>query len=144
MRLQLAAPAHLDSPFEFRFPPPARTSDPILRLDEAALGYPERRVLSQVNFQLRPGDRIGLLGRNGAGKSTLLKTISGQLALLAGERSMGAHCQIGYFDQQQLEVLDLHASPAQHLQRLQPDARQQDILDFLGGFDFVISFNQSL
>jgi ATP-binding cassette subfamily F protein 3 len=100
------------------------------------MGYPERQVLSQVNFQLRPGDRIGLLGRNGAGKSTLLKTISGQLPLLAGETSLGAHCHVGYFDQQQLEVLDLQASPLQHLQRLQPDARQQDILDFLGGFDF--------
>ena len=135
-RLQISAPAHLDSPFEFRFPAPDRTSDPIVRLDEATMGYPERQVLSQVNFQLRPGDRIGLLGRNGAGKSTLLKTISGQLPLLAGETSLGAHCHVGYFDQQQLEVLDLQASPLQHLQRLQPDARQQDILDFLGGFDF--------
>ena len=135
-RLQLAAPAHLDSPFEFRFPPPARSSDPILRLDDAVLGYPGRSVLSQVNVQLRPGDRLGLLGRNGAGKSTLLKSISGKLQPLAGERALGAHCHIGYFDQQQLEVLDMEASPLQHLQRLRPDARQQDTLDFLGGFDF--------
>lgn len=135
-RMQIAAPAHFDSPFEFRFLAPERASDPILRLDEADLGYTDRSVLTQVDLQIRPGDRLGLLGRNGAGKSTLLKSLSGKLALLSGQRQPGTHCAIGYFDQQQLDVLDLDASPLLHLQRLSPDARQQEMLDFLGGFDF--------
>jgi ATP-binding cassette subfamily F protein 3 len=135
-RMQAVAPAHLDSPFDFSFPPPARTSDPLLRLDEADLGYGEVPVLTGVNLQLRPGSRYGLLGRNGAGKSTLLKSLVGGLSLLGGERHAGEHCRIGYFDQQQLEALDLEASPLLHLQRLDPQAREQDILDFLGGFDF--------
>jgi ATP-binding cassette subfamily F protein 3 len=89
-----------------------------------------------VELYLRPGSRYGLLGRNGAGKSTLLKSLVGDLPLLAGERAPGEHCQIGYFDQQQLEALDLQASAALHLQRLSPEAREQDILNFLGGFNF--------
>ncbi len=135
-RMQALAPAHLDSPFDFSFPPPARSSDPLLRLDGASLGYQGQAVLAGVELHLRPGSRFGLLGRNGAGKSTLLKSLVGELPLLAGDRVSGEHCSIGYFDQQQLEALDLEASAALHLQRLSPAAREQDILNFLGGFNF--------
>jgi len=135
-RMHTLAPAHADSPFDFSFPPPARSSDPLLRLDEAVLGYGSTPVLAAVNLQLRPGSRYGLLGRNGAGKSTLLKSLIGELPLLGGVRTTGEHLSIGYFDQQQLEALDMQASPALHLQRLSPAAREQDILNFLGGFNF--------
>jgi ATP-binding cassette subfamily F protein 3 len=135
-RMQTLAPAHADSPFDFSFPTPARSSDPLLRLDEATLGYGSTAVLHRVNLQLRPGSRYGLLGRNGAGKSTLLKSLIGELPLLGGTRMTGEHLHIGYFDQQQLEALDMQASPALHLQRLSPTAREQEILNFLGGFNF--------
>jgi ATP-binding cassette subfamily F protein 3 len=135
-RMQAVAPAHVDSPFDFSFLVPDRSSDPLMRLDEASLGYGDTAVLDEVNLLLRPGDRYGLLGRNGAGKSTLLKSLVGALPLLAGERQVGEHCRVGYFDQQQLEALDMQASPLLHIQRLDPEAREQDILDFLGGFNF--------
>jgi len=135
-RMELVAPAHIDSPFDFSFPPPLKSSDPLLSLSMANLGYGDTAILSKVDIQLRPGSRCGLLGKNGAGKSTLLKSLVGELPLLAGERVTGEHCSIGYFDQQQLETLDLQASPALHLQRLNPTAREQEILNFLGGFNF--------
>jgi ATP-binding cassette subfamily F protein 3 len=135
-RMQKVAQAHIDSPFSFNFPAPGKVSDPLLTLSEASLGHGERTVLAKVSVSLSPGDRVGLLGKNGAGKTTLLKSLTGELALLGGERTEGAHLQIGYFDQQQLEVLDLDASPFLHLQRLSPKSRDQEILDFLGGFDF--------
>jgi ATP-binding cassette, subfamily F, member 3 len=135
-RMQDLAPAHIDSPFDFSFSAPDKSSDPLLRLDEASLGYGGTAILTAVDLQLRPGSRYGLLGRNGAGKSTLLKSLVGQLPLLAGERTDGEHCHIGYFDQQQLEQLDMEASPVLHIQRLSPEAREQDILNFLGGFNF--------
>ena len=135
-RMQALAPAHVNSPFGFSFPPPARSGDPLLRLDEATLGYGSTAVLSKVDLLLRPGSRYGLLGQNGAGKSTLLKSLIGELPLLGGTRTPSEHLSIGYFDQQQLEVLDLQASPVLHLQRLSPKAPEQDILNFLGGFNF--------
>jgi ATP-binding cassette subfamily F protein 3 len=135
-RMEKVAPAHVDSAFSFSFPAPDKQSDPLLRLDEAVLGYGEQAVLRGVDLQLRPGSRYGLLGRNGAGKSTLLKSLVGQLPLLAGQRQAGEHCRIGYFHQQTLEALDLEASAALHLQRLSPGTREQEILDFLGGFNF--------
>ncbi|MDO8861780.1 ATP-binding cassette domain-containing protein [Haliea sp. E1-2-M8] len=135
-RMQQLAPAHIDSPFDFEFPPAGKSSDPLLRLDEATLGYAGTPILRDVSLMLRPGSRIGLLGKNGAGKSTLLKSLIGKLPLLAGTRAPGEHCRVGYFDQQQLEALDLRASAALHIQRLSPEAREQEILNFLGGFNF--------
>jgi len=135
-RMQKVAQAHVDSPFSFSFPQPGKVSDPLLTLSDASLGHGERTVLSKVGVSLSPGDRVGLLGKNGAGKTTLLKSLTGELPLMAGERTEGTHLQIGYFDQQQLEVLDLDASAFLHIQRLSPKARDQEILDFLGGFDF--------
>jgi ATP-binding cassette subfamily F protein 3 len=135
-RMQRVAPAHVDSPFYFQFPDPGKSSDPLLQLDSASLGYGDKTVLKSVDITLRPGDRIGLLGKNGAGKSTLLKSLTGRLPTLSGNRKLGAHLRIGYFDQQQLEVLDLDASPLLHLQRLTQDRREQELLDFLGGFNF--------
>ncbi len=135
-RMQKVAQAHVDSPFSFSFPQPGKVSDPLLTLSDASLGHGARTVLSKVGVSLSPGDRVGLLGKNGAGKTTLLKSLTGELPLMAGERTEGTHLQIGYFDQQQLEVLDLDASAFLHIQRLSPKARDQEILDFLGGFDF--------
>jgi ATP-binding cassette subfamily F protein 3 len=135
-RMQQVAPAHVDSPFHFQFPAPGKSSDPLLQLACASLGYGDTTILEKVDITLRPGDRLGLLGKNGAGKSTLLKSLTGHLPMLSGHRLAGAHLRIGYFDQQQLEVLDLDASPLLHLQRLTPERREQELLDFLGGFNF--------
>ena len=135
-RMETVAPAHVDSPFSFQFPEPGKSSDPLLTIDNLVLGYGDDVVLDGVSLSLHPGDRIGLLGKNGAGKSTFLKGLTGALPALSGDRVTGAHLRIGYFDQQQLEVLDLQASALLHLQRLTPKVREQAILDFLGGFNF--------
>ncbi|WP_116367663.1 ABC-F family ATP-binding cassette domain-containing protein [Parahaliea mediterranea] len=135
-RMQKVAPAHVDSVFSFSFPAPDKSSDPLLRLDEATLGYGDSPILHGVEMILRPGSRYGLLGKNGAGKSTLLKSLVGELPLLAGQRQGGEHCRIGYFHQQTLEALDLDASAALHIQRLSPGAREQEVLNYLGGFNF--------
>ncbi|MGE0860012.1 MAG: ATP-binding cassette domain-containing protein [Gammaproteobacteria bacterium] len=135
-RMQAVAAAHVDSPFDFRIREAPKVSDPLLTLLDADLGYGERRVLAGVRLSLHPGSRVGLLGANGAGKSTLIKALLGELAPLAGQRTAGTHLRIGYYAQQQLEVLDLDASASLHVQRLSPEVPEQVIRDFIGGFDF--------
>jgi len=135
-RMELIAPAHVDSPFRFDFPCYEKMSAPLLTLDHADLGYGDKALLPDVKLSIVPGHRIGLLGPNGAGKSTLLKTLCEDIPLMNGERSTGEHCRIGYFAQHQLESLDTSVSGSLILQRLKPQASDQEIRNFLGGFGF--------
>ncbi|MFT4563323.1 MAG: ATP-binding cassette subfamily F protein 3 [Gammaproteobacteria bacterium] len=134
-RMELIAPAHVDSPFEFTIPESEKSSNPLLTLNDCELGY-QTSILTNVKLNLHPGDRIGLLGHNGAGKSTLIKSISGELALISGRRTAGANLKIGYFSQHQVDDLDLSASALTHLTRLDARVTEQQGRDFLGGFDF--------
>jgi ATP-binding cassette subfamily F protein 3 len=135
-RLEEVAPAHVDSPFDFRFLDPAASPDPLLMLEHVQLGYGVAPLLRGVDMVLRPGERVGLLGRNGAGKSTLIKALAGELAPQAGQRLEGKGLAIGYFAQHQLEQLRPDESPLWHVQRQEPQVREQDLRDYLGGFDF--------
>ena len=135
-RMEKIAAAHVDTPFEFAFRKPASQSDPMLNLDGVDAGYGDVTVLSGIRMTLRPGERIGLLGRNGAGKSTMMKLLAGALTPLAGHRVEGKGLQIGYFAQHQLEQLRPDESAQWHLTRLSPRTREQDLRDFIGGFNF--------
>jgi ATP-binding cassette subfamily F protein 3 len=135
-RMEVVAAAHVDSPFHFDFRLPASLPDPLLAIRGAAAGYGGKRILERVNVTLRPGSRIGLLGRNGAGKSTLVKLLAGALPMTDGERQEAKALNIGYFAQHQLEQLRPDESPLQHLTRLEPTTPEQELRDYLGGFDF--------
>ena len=134
-RLEDQALVRLDSQVQFRLPAREQMSDPILSLRNANLGY-EHSILDKVSLDLRPGSRIGLLGMNGAGKSTLIASLTGKQPLLGGERIEGHHCFIGHFAQHQLEAMDAQQIPLNHLQRLFPALREQQLRDHLGSFGF--------
>ncbi|MDR0996470.1 MAG: ATP-binding cassette domain-containing protein [Zoogloeaceae bacterium] len=135
-RMERITAAHVDTPFSFAFRPAPAAPDPLLRLAHVAAGYADKTVLADLDLTLRPGERIGLLGRNGAGKSTLVKLLAGELPPLSGECLAGKGLAIGYFAQHQLERLRANESPLQHLARLDSAAREQTLRDYLGGFDF--------
>lgn len=135
-RMERIIPAHVNSPFRFSLPPVDKLPTPLLRLRQAAIGYGQREVLSQVNLDLAPGDRIGLLGPNGAGKSTLIKLLAGELSAQAGTLDRASDLCIGYFAQHQIEQLRSHESPLRHLLRLNPAATEREVRDFLGMFNF--------
>jgi ATP-binding cassette, subfamily F, member 3 len=135
-RMELIAQAHVDSPFNFSFPKPGRMPNPLLILDKADIGYGQTRVIEQAGLSISPGDRIGLLGPNGAGKSSLIKVLAGTMPPLSGTRLEADALRIGYFAQHQLEQLRTDESPLWHLQKLDSQANEKDLRNFLGGFDF--------
>jgi len=128
--------AHVDTPFEFRFFEPVGSPDPLLMLEDAAAGYGEIAVLRGLTLTLRPGERLGLLGRNGAGKSTLIRLLAGAALPLSGIRREGKGLKIGYFAQHQLEQLRPDESPLWHMNHLDSRTRDQDYRNYLGGFNF--------
>ena len=134
-RLEKVAPVLVKSPFHFEFREPEKLPIPLLALRKVSAGY-GKPLLEQVNLELNPGDRVGLLGPNGAGKSTLVKILAGELAVLDGERKPHPNLKVGYFAQHQLEQLNLDSSPFAHLRAVAPAASDQELRDFLGGFDF--------
>ena len=143
-RMELIAPAHVDSPFHFSFPPAEKIPERLLTLDQVDVGYPApsgdnspTAILKNVELSILAGQQIGLLGRNGAGKSTLIKLIAGKLGALAGTVTPAKDLKIGYFAQHQLEQLDDTKSPIDHLTALDKRAREQDLRNFIGGFGFI-------
>ncbi|MFT3821801.1 MAG: ATP-binding cassette domain-containing protein [Rubrivivax sp.] len=167
-RMEKLAPVLTAGDFEFEFREPASLPNPMLALDGLACGYlappvagygdtppegaasglgrpgvgrGETIIVRNVNRSVLAGQRIGILGANGQGKSTLVKTIARALPPLAGRITEGKGLQIGYFAQQELDVLRLDEGPLQHLVRLArdqgPPAREQELRDFLGRFRFT-------
>ncbi len=153
-KMERIAPAHIASPFTFEFRTPLAAPNPMLVLDHVDCGYRaadieagqegeahldnrgDKRIVAKVALSITNGQRIGLLGANGQGKSTLIKTLAGVLAPLAGTVTSGRGLQIGYFAQHQVETLRRDDTPLQHLARLAPDTREQELRDFLGSFNF--------
>jgi len=134
-RMELIAPAHIDSPFQFTIPETEKISNPLIVLEDADLGYSDA-IINKVKITFRPGDRIGLLGVNGAGKSTFVKSLKGDLQLLQGNKTEGKNLKIGYFSQHQVDDLMLDKSPIDHLVKVEEKATESEIRNFLGGFNF--------
>ncbi|GAB5100157.1 ATP-binding cassette domain-containing protein [Caballeronia sp. HLA56] len=139
-KMELIAPAHASSPFTFEFRAPDAAPNPMMVMEDVRCGYRtegiEIPIVEGVTLSIQNGQRIGLLGANGQGKSTLIKTLAGTLAALSGSVRQGKGLQIGYFAQHQLETLRPDDSAIQHLARLAPDTREQELRDFLGSFNF--------
>jgi len=139
-RMQAVAPVRVESGIDIRIPSPEGMPDPLLVLEDLQAGYVRDGealpVLRGIRLMVRGGSRIGILGANGAGKSTLVKTIAGELAPLGGRREASRGLNVGYFAQHQLDVLDVESTPLAHLARIAPDAREQDLRNYLGGFGF--------
>ncbi len=139
-KMERIAPAHIASPFTFEFRTPDAAPNPMIVMENIRCGYRsdagETPIVENVTLSLQPSQRIGLLGANGQGKSTLIKTLAGVLAPLAGTVRTGRGLAIGYFAQHQLETLRAEESALQHLARIAPNTREQELRDFLGSFAF--------
>ncbi|HMM47040.1 MAG TPA: ATP-binding cassette domain-containing protein [Thiobacillaceae bacterium] len=146
-RMEKIAPVLTASDFAFEFQPPENLPNPMFTLNGVSAGYGETAIVRHIDRSVLAGQRIGILGANGQGKSTLVKTIARTLRPLAGEIVEGKGLKIGYFAQQELDVLRPDDTPLGHMIRLTRDTvangsgtfstREQDLRNFLGSFQFT-------
>ena len=114
---------------------PKPLAPPLLTLDRASAGYaPDAPVLSNLNLRIDMDDRIALLGANGNGKTTLLRLFEGALAPLEGARTVSRKLEIGYFAQEQIEMLDAKRTAYAHIAEKLPDALGTAVRTHLGRF----------
>ena len=147
-RMERVAPLLAEAEFTFEFKEPVNLPNPMLAISDASFGYQTedgtKTILQGVNRSVLAGQRIGILGANGQGKSTLVKTIAREMAPLAGTVTEGKGLSIGYFAQQELDVLRPGENPLEHMIRLaremganaRESTREQDLRSFLGSFNF--------
>ena len=144
-RMEKIAPVLADADFTFEFKEPANLPNPMLAITDGEFGYTvegeTKTIVRGVNKSVLAGQRIGILGANGQGKSTLVKTIAGDVPQLSGTITQGKGLSIGYFAQQELDVLHPQDNPLEHMTRLArdvgPQAREQELRNFLGTFNFA-------
>ncbi|OYU43377.1 MAG: ABC transporter, partial [Burkholderiales bacterium PBB4] len=156
-RMEKIAPLLSDAEFTFEFKEPANLPNPMLSMSGVSFGYPPPEgsaegtpstvIVRNVNRSVLAGQRIGILGANGQGKSTLVKTVARDLKATSGDITEGKGLNIGYFAQQELDVLRPADTPLEHMIRLVKDmtaagkiagqaTREQDLRSFLGTFNF--------
>ncbi|RDJ99562.1 ABC-F family ATP-binding cassette domain-containing protein [Paraburkholderia lacunae] len=156
-RMEKIAPVLADAEFNFEFKEPLNVPNPLLSMLDASFGYaaptgappgtPPTVIVRGINRSVLAGQRIGILGANGQGKSTLVKTVAHELAPIAGEISEGKGLNIGYFAQQELDVLRPLDTPMEHMISLAKDTpahmrapgqsgTEQSLRTFLGTFNF--------
>ncbi|MCY4744369.1 ATP-binding cassette domain-containing protein [Pelomonas sp. UHG3] len=144
-RMEKLAPVLASADFNFEFREPLNLPNPMLMFDELSAGYRtdegDKIIVRGVDRSVLAGQRIGILGANGQGKSTLVKTIARAQSPMGGKLTEGKGLSIGYFAQQELDVLRLDEGPLEHMVRLArevgPQGREQELRDFLGQFRFT-------
>ncbi len=152
-RMERLAPVLASADFSFEFKEPASLPNPMLAMEDACFGYPPPPdapagtaptvIVRNVNKSVMAGQRIGILGANGQGKSTLVKTVARALKPISGIVTEGKGLNIGYFAQQELDVLRPLDNPLEHMVRMAKEGlpagqsgREQDLRTFLGTFNF--------
>ena len=148
-RMEKVAPMLASADFTFEFKEPGNIPNPMMSITDASFGYQvegeaPKTILRGVNRSVLAGQRIGILGANGQGKSTLVKTIAREMGTLAGTITEGKGLNIGYFAQQELDVLRPQDTPLEHMVRLAREmgaaakepTGEQALRGYLGSFNF--------
>ena len=108
-------PFHMPNPNE-------QLSPPMIRLDQAEVGYGETSVLQRLSLRIDQDDRIGLLGANGNGKSTFARLLAQRLEVMAGEMWQSSKLRVAFVAQHQIDDLEADETPLTHVRRIMPEA----------------------
>ena len=125
-----------DAKLHLRFPPAARSGDVVFRGKDLTVGYPQKVVFRDAEIEIKRGEKVALIGRNGEGKTTLMRVIMGELDPISGEAKVGHNVNIGYYAQNQEDILDKNETVFGTLDRIAVGEIRTKLRDLLGAFLF--------
>jgi len=130
-------PLRIVSRGTIRIPPPTRSGQEVVRLEEAGLTYDGQRwVLKDVNLRIERGEKLALVGHNGLGKTTLLRLLAGILPPSNGRRVLGHNVVQGYQSQEFTDTMNPNNTVFETVKSMVPEMREQAVRGLLGGFGF--------
>ena len=124
------------SAIRVKFPPAPRSGDVAFEVKDAVIGYPQKTVLNGANLIVKRGEKVAFVGRNGEGKTTMMRVLTGELEPFAGEAKVGYNVDIGYYAQNQEDVLDKKATVYDTLDRIAVGDVRTKLRDILAAFLF--------
>ena len=124
------------SALSVKFPPAPRSGDIVYKAENLTLGYDSKIVFSGAEIEIRRGEKVALVGRNGEGKTTLMRAITGSLRPMEGTSRVGYNVSIGYYEQNQEDVLDKQDTVFGTLDRIAVGDIRLKLRDILAAFLF--------
>ena len=125
-----------NSTLTVKFPPAPRSGDVVFKGTDLTVGYPQKVVFRNAEIEIRRGEKVALVGRNGEGKTTLMRVIMGQLDPISGEAKVGHNVSIGYFAQNQEDILDKSQTVLETLESIASGDIRTKLRDILAAFLF--------
>lgn len=119
-----------------KFPPSPRAGDIVFKATGITVGYPGKVVFSNADIEVKRGDKVALIGRNGEGKTTLMRVIAGELTPIEGEARRGYNVSLGYYAQNQEDILDRNLTVWETLDRIAVGEIRTKLRDILAQFLF--------
>ena len=119
-----------------KFPPAPRSGDVVFKGSDLTVGYPGKVVFSNADIEIRRGEKVALVGRNGEGKTTLMRVMTGELSPISGEAKVGYNVNIGYFAQNQEDILDKNLTVMETLENVATGDIRTKLRDILAAFLF--------
>ena len=125
-----------DAKLYLRFPPAQRSGDVVFKGTDLTVGYPQKVVFRDAEVEIKRGEKVALIGRNGEGKTTLMRVMTGELEPMSGEAKVGHNVHIGYYAQNQEDILDKNETVFSTLDRIAVGEIRTKLRDLLGAFLF--------
>ena len=119
-----------------KFPPAPRSGDVVFKGIDLTVGYPQKVVFRHAEIEIKRGEKVALIGRNGEGKTTLMRVIAGELDPISGEARLGHNVQLGYYAQNQEDILDKNETVFSTLDRIAVGDIRSKLRDLLAQFLF--------
>lgn len=125
-----------NSAMTVKFPPAPRSGDVVFKGTDLTVGYPQKIVFRDAEIEIRRGEKVALVGRNGEGKTTLMRVIMRELYPVSGEARIGHNVSIGYFAQNQEDILDKNLTVMETLESVASGDIRTRLRDILAAFLF--------